>query len=99
LPMENTDTAVKDKLPQRIGVVGIVLENPASCSQNVNRLLSRYAFIIKGRMGLPFGEHNIAVISLIVQGSTDSIGALTGSLGQIPGVTVKSALTSKSLEE
>ena len=45
--MENTDTAAKDKLPQRIGVVGIVLEDPASCSQNVNRLLSRYALLSK----------------------------------------------------
>ncbi len=81
----------------RIGVVGIVLDNPQNDAQKVNAVLSKYSDIIKGRMGLPFSEHNISVISLVVSGDTNRVGALTGTLGQMDGVTVKSALTSKTL--
>lgn len=82
----------------RIGVVGIVLDDPQNDAQKVNAVLSKYSDIIKGRMGLPFSEHNISVISLVVNGDTNRIGALTGTLGQMSGVTVKSALTAKTLD-
>ncbi len=70
---------------KRIGVIGIVIE-----------ILSEHAEMIIGRMGLPYREKDIAVISLIVDGSTDELGALTGKLGNLPQVTVKSALTKSS---
>jgi putative iron-only hydrogenase system regulator len=79
----------------RIGVIGIVVKNRELVSDKVNSLLSEYGNIIIGRMGIPYRERDISVISLIVDGSTDTIGALTGRLGSIPGVKVKSALTSK----
>ncbi|MGI6712449.1 MAG: TM1266 family iron-only hydrogenase system putative regulator [Bacillota bacterium] len=79
----------------RIGVIGIVVKKREMVSDKVNFLLSEYGNIIVGRMGIPYRERNISVISLIVDGSTDTIGALTGRLGSIPGVKVKSALTSK----
>jgi len=47
-------------------------------------------------MGIPYHERQVSVISLIVDGTTDQIGALTGKLGNLPGVTVKSALTPKN---
>jgi putative iron-only hydrogenase system regulator len=47
-------------------------------------------------MGLPYREREVSIISLIVDGTTDELGSLTGKLGNIPQVTVKSALT-KSL--
>lgn len=81
----------------RIGVIGIVIDHPGTSAEAVNRLLSNFSGIIKGRMGLPFKEQDTAVISLIVQGNTNDIGALTGKLGQLSNVTVKSALTSKSI--
>ena len=99
LGWEAVKTEETKEVYARIGVIGIVIENPEKGAQDVNKLLSRYSRIIKGRMGLPFTQQNIAVISLIVQGNTDDIGALTGSLGRLEGVTVKSALTSKSLPE
>lgn len=77
---------------QRIGVIGIVVQNRAVAPQ-VNQILSDHAAIIIGRMGLPYREKDISVISLIVDGSTDELGALTGKLGNLPHVTVKSALT------
>jgi len=84
---------------KRIGVIGIVVDNPKESGEEVSRCISRHSSIIVGRMGIPYRERNISVISLIVEGTTDEIGAFTGKLGKLKGVTVKSALTSKNLGE
>ncbi|MGS0763584.1 TM1266 family iron-only hydrogenase system putative regulator [Syntrophomonas curvata] len=80
---------------KRIGVIGIVVED-REMAPRVNQILSEHAAMIIGRMGLPYREKDISVISLIVDGSTDELGALTGKLGNLPQVTVKSALTQYS---
>jgi putative iron-only hydrogenase system regulator len=82
-------------MEKRIGVIGIVVDNPNENGQKVHQYISEHASIIVGRMGIPYRERGVSVISLIVEGSTDDIGALTGKLGNIKGVTVKSALTAK----
>ncbi len=79
---------------KRIGVVAIIVENKENV-ELVNKLLSEYGDIIVGRMGVPYREKNLSVISIIVDGNTDEIGALTGKMGKLSGVTVKSALTQK----
>lgn len=81
-------------MEKRIGVVAIIVEDKDNVEQ-VNRLLSNYGEIIVGRMGIPYKEKNLSVISIIVDGTTDEIGALTGKLGRLKGVAVKSALTQK----
>lgn len=81
-------------MENRIGVVGIVIENFESVSK-VNDILHSFAELIVGRMGVPYREKNILIISIIVDGSSDDIGALTGKLGAVEGVKVKSALTKK----
>lgn len=81
-------------MDKRIGVIAIIVENKESV-EAVNKLLSSFGEIIIGRMGVPYKEKNISVISIIVDGTTDDIGALTGKLGRLRGVTVKSALTQK----
>jgi len=81
-------------LNTRIGVVAIIIEEKESV-EIVNKLLSNYGNIIVGRMGVPYKEKNLSVISVIVDGTTDEIGALTGKLGRLSGVSVKSALTQK----
>lgn len=81
-------------MENRIGVVGIVVED-RSAAKRVNEILSEYSEMIVGRMGIPYRERQVAVISVIVDGSTDQIGAMTGKLGALPGVSVKSALTKK----
>jgi len=78
----------------RIGVVGIVIEKFQSASF-VNEILHEFADIIVGRMGIPYREKGISIISLIVDGTSDEISAMTGKLGKIDGVNVKSALTKK----
>lgn len=79
-------------MEKRIGVVGIVVEDMTIVSK-INSVLHEYADLILGRMGVPYRERSISVISLIVEGTTDQIGALTGKLGNLPGVNVKSALS------
>jgi len=59
----------------------------------VNDILSKHSSNIVGRMGVPRQETGFSVIALIVEGTTDEIGALTGKLGNIKGVKVKSAVT------
>lgn len=79
---------------RRIGVVGIIIEDRDKAPE-INSILSRYGEIIIGRMGIPHKEIGLSVISLIVQGTNDEIGAMTGKLGNIKGVQVKSALSNK----
>lgn len=78
---------------RRLGVVGIVIERRKEAAPLVNQLLTEFGEIIVGRLGVPYREAGVSVIALIVDGTTDDIGALTGRLGQIQGVIVKSALT------
>jgi len=84
---------------RRIGVVGIVIEDPKEVSEKVNAVISDHGHLILGRMGIPKPEYQVGVMSLIIEGTTDEIGSLTGRLGNLPGVTVKSALTTKTLHK
>jgi len=83
-------------MDSRIGVVGIILENPKQDAAKVNEILSQYAPIIVGRMGIPYRDKGVSVIALTVDGSNDAIGAMTGKLGQLKQVSVKAALTAPS---
>lgn len=78
----------------RLGFVGIVVEDRPK-AENVNHILSQFGDIIRGRIGIPDPDTGLAVIGLIVEGTNDQVGALTGRLGNLPGVTVKSAMTAK----
>lgn len=77
---------------RRVGVVGIVIGDRARSAAQVQRILSQHAGMIVGRMGIPYRERGLAVIALIVDGTTDEVGSLTGKLGNLPGVMVRSAL-------
>lgn len=79
-------------MDKRIGVVGIVVEDTDS-AEGINQVLHEYSHIIVGRMGIPYRERGVSVISLIVDGSNDDISAMTGKLGRIKNVSVKSALS------
>ena len=78
---------------KRYGFVGIVVENRHRRGKQVQEVLSRFADLIQGRMGLPHLEDDrISVLTLIVHADADEVGALTGRLGSIEGVTVKSGM-------
>lgn len=82
-------------MDKRIGVIGIVIEDLSQIAE-VNDILHLYGSIIIGRMGIPYKERGVNVISIIVDGTTDEIGALSGKLGKIKGLSVKSALSKKN---
>jgi putative iron-only hydrogenase system regulator len=77
---------------KRLGVVGIVVEE-LSAAPEVNAILHEFASVVVGRMGIPYKERGVSILSLIVDGTTDDLSALTGRLGRIHGISVKTALT------
>jgi len=84
---------------ERMGFVGIIIEDRSSV-QAVNEILSVHRQIIRARMGVPDHEADEAVIGLVVKGTNEQLGAMTGRLGNLKGVQVKSALAaSKTAKE
>ena len=81
---------------KRIAVISAILENPKKNQEEFNGIISEFRGSIRGRMGIPF-EEGISVISIIVTGELDEINKLTGKLGNIPGVLVKTAIAKKEL--
>ncbi len=75
----------------RMGFIGIVVQNRSN-AEEVNRILSCYGRVIRGRIGIPNPENESAVIGLITEGTNEELGALTGKLGNVSGIIVKSAL-------
>ena len=80
---------------KRLGFVGIIIENRENSSSQVNELLSEHAEIILARTGIPHIKGGTSVITLVVDATTDQVGQLTGQLGSISGVSVKSGLSKK----
>ena len=80
-------------MDKRIGTITIIITNRTSQSGEVNKILSEHGDAIIGRIGIPYAPEGLHIIALIVHASTDEIGALTGKLGKLTGVEVKSALT------
>lgn len=78
----------------RIAVIGIIVEDKQMAGE-VNELLHEYGQFIIGRMGLPYEKKGISIISVVIDAPVNSISALSGKLGRLPGVGVK-ALYSKS---
>ena len=78
-------------MSKRLGVVGIVVED-LSAAEEVNAALHEFARVIVGRMGIPYRERGVSIISIIVDGTGDEISALTGRLGRVNNVSVKTAL-------
>jgi putative iron-only hydrogenase system regulator len=88
------ETFSSEKTQKRIGLVGIIVQNRKKNAPLVNKILSDFGEIIIGRMGIFNRSQNLGLISIFVEGTTDEIGALTGKLGSIKGVTVKSMVIS-----
>ena len=74
----------------RLAVIAIVVENTDSVME-INSLLHEYGSYIIGRMGIPYPARSISLISVAIVAPSDEISALTGKLGRISGVTVKTA--------
>ena len=77
---------------EKIGVIGIIVRRGTAAVVAIQTLLSEYADIIIGRMGVPDHGSNLSAISVIVKGTMEKISALTGKLGRIEGANIKSAI-------
>lgn len=83
----------------KIGVVGIIIEDNRKSANAVQSVLSEYGDLIVGRMGLPHLANGVCLISVGVKGSVEKISAMTGKLGRIPFVKVKTAVSDVEIEE
>ncbi len=83
---------------KRMGVIGIVLKQDGGTALAIQSLLSSFSDIIIGRMGVPDKETGVSTISVIVKGTNEQISALSGKLGKLNQVYVKSAVTSFEIE-
>ena len=72
----------------RLAVIGIIVEN-LEVTDRINHILHDYSNYIVGRMGIPYRQRGINVISVIVDAPADAISALTGKLGMLEGVSAK----------
>lgn len=87
------------KTGRRFGFVGILVANSEASGLEIQRILGDSRDIIQGRMGLPHLENDsLSVITLIVCASPAELGGMTGRLGRLKGVTVKSGLAPESSE-
>ena len=76
----------------RVALVGILLQDNAS-SEPVNAILRENSQYVVGRMGLPYRQKGINIISIVVDAPNNTISALCGKLGMIPNITVKAIYT------
>ncbi len=74
----------------RVAVISIIVENTEAV-EKLNNILHEYGRYIIGRMGIPYREKGISIISVALDAPTDIINALTGSLGRISGLSAKAA--------
>ena len=75
-------------MENKLSIIGIFIQSPEAVRE-VNELLHQYADKIVGRMGLPYRDRGVNVISVIVDAPADDISALAGKLGKINGISAK----------
>ncbi len=78
----------KDMRESRVTLVGIMVEDTGSVSR-INALLHEYGSYIIGRMGIPYREKNVNIISVVMDAPQSVVSALAGKLGMLPGVSTK----------
>lgn len=82
---------------KRIASTLVLLETRESVSR-LNQIISDFSRLIIGRQGIPLRNRELNIISLVLEGNTDEIGAFAGQIGRLKGVKVKTAvIKSKSL--
>ncbi|MBR5246423.1 MAG: iron-only hydrogenase system regulator [Clostridia bacterium] len=74
----------------RIAVMGIIVEKMESV-ELLNGILHDYGEYIVGRMGIPYRKKNVNIVSIAVDAPQDVISAMSGKIGKIDGISVKTA--------
>ncbi len=75
-------------MEKRIAIIGIIVESDDSI-EKLNSILHDYSDIIIGRMGLPYPQKKVSIISVAVDGPQDVISALSGKIGRLDGISSK----------
>lgn len=75
-------------MEERVALIGIVVENFDSV-EKLNEILHAYGDVIIGRMGIPYKKRGVSVISVAVDADEDTISALSGKIGKLPGISSK----------
>ena len=78
----------------RVAVISIIVENMDS-TEKLNAILHEYRDAIIGRMGIPYREKKVCIISIAIDAPQDRISALSGKIGNLNGVTVKTAYANR----
>ncbi len=79
-----------EKKETRVAVMGIIVEDLNS-TESLNAILHEYGKYIIGRMGVPYREKNINIVSIALDAPQDTISALSGKIGKLNGISVKTA--------
>lgn len=82
----------------RVAIIGIIVENEASV-EALNAVLHDYSNVIIGRMGIPYREKDISIISIAVDAPEDTITALSGKIGKLTGISTKTAYSNVKTEK
>ena len=77
----------------RVAVMSIIVENP-DMVEKLNALLHEYGEFVIGRMGIPYRKRGVSIISVAMDAPQATIAALSGKIGALPGITVKTAYSS-----
>ncbi len=85
-------------MEERIGTV-IILVNNREVVPRLNQIISQFSDIIIGRQGIRLIHKDKSIISLLLEGNTDQLGALTGQLGRLEGIETKSVLLKSNLND
>ena len=88
MAQQNVNSAAEQG--KRLAIIAIVVEDTNVVSE-LNALLHDYSPCIIGRMGIPCPSRNVSLISIAVDAPSDMISAMTGKIGRLPGLTVKTA--------
>lgn len=78
----------------RVAIIGIIVEDVASVDR-LNAILHDYGRYVIGRMGIPYREKGINIISVAIDATEDVISALSGKLGKLPGVSTKAVYSKR----
>lgn len=78
----------------RIALIGIIVEDMEAVTE-LNAILHEYGEYIIGRMGIPYREKNLSIISVTVNAESDIISSLAGKLGMLKGISVKTVYSKK----
>lgn len=86
------------KMETRIALIGIIVEDYTQ-TEKLNEILHEYGKYIVGRMGIPYKEKGVGIISIVIDAHNDVISSLSGKLGMLKGINVKTVYSKVSVDQ